>query len=174
MDYADKYGAGTALISLGIYGLAVVVMYDVIGAVWNAATLGCVFCMVCCGVKGSHLRNVLPIALGYGAASLVAVWSCELLGTSFALPMNAQAIVIGLCFANGLSPIAGKHGFLAGVLAGAMHYIFVTCVPNLHGGFCLYNGGFTCMFVCVLVVPMLEHHQLEKEKRSMKQAGSRS
>lgn len=174
VDYADKYGAGTALISLGIYGLAVVVMYDVIGAVWNAATLGCVFCMVCCGVKGSHLRNVLPIALGYGAASLAAVWTCESLGTSFALPMNAQAIVIGLCFANGLSPIAGKYGFLAGVLAGAMHYIFVTCVPNLHGGFCLYNGGFTCMFVCVLLVPVLEHHQMEKEKRTMEQAGSRS
>ena len=30
------------------------------------------------------------------------------------------------------------------------------------------------MFVCVLLVPMLEHHQLEKEKRTMEQAGSRS
>lgn len=174
VDYADKYGAGTALISLGIYGLAIVAMYDLIGAVWNAATLGCVFCMVCCAVKGSHVRNVLPIVVGYAAASLVTMWVCNSLGTSFSLPMNVQAIVIGLCFANGLSPLAGEYGFLAGAVAGAMHYIFVTCVPNLHGGFCLYNGGFTCMFVCVLLVPLVEHYHHEKKTRALEEAGRQS
>ena len=44
-DYGAKYGVGTALMNLGIYGLFIVLYYNLIGANWNAATLGCVFCM---------------------------------------------------------------------------------------------------------------------------------
>ena len=37
-----------------------------------------------------------------------------------------------------------------------IHYCLVTLVPGLHGGFCLYNGGFTAIFVCIILVPGLE------------------
>ena len=48
------------------------------------------------------------------------------------LMANAQGIVIGLYFANGLSPVTGVYGWLAGVVFGLIHYTFVTCVPLLH------------------------------------------
>ena len=37
-----------------------------------------------------------------------------------------------------------------------MHFLLVTSVPDLHGGFCLYNGGFTAGFICMIFVPVFE------------------
>ena len=45
------------------------------------------------------------------------------LGTDFTTAINAQAIVIGLCFANGLSPVAGKYGWWAGIVFGVLHLL---------------------------------------------------
>lgn len=160
-DYTEKYGVGNTALNFGVYGLFIVLYYNLIGANWNAVTLGCVFCMVCCCASGSHPRNVWPIMVGYvltgiAARQLFFGQSAFPVGDSF-ITVNAQALVVGLCFANGLSPISGKYGWWWGIVAGAMHCVFVTCVPLLHGGFCLYNGGFTAAFVCLLLVPILEH-----------------
>ena len=46
-----------------------------------------------------------------------------------------------------------------------MHYMLVTSVPNLHGGFCLYNGGFTAALICVLLIPQLERFTKTKQER---------
>ena len=165
VDYGMKYGSGASVLNFGIYGLFIVLYYVLIGAKWNAATLGCVFCMVCCCYKGSHPANVWPIMVGYVAASYVAQFVCSLTGAEHTLMANAQAIVIGLCFANGLSPVTGVYGWLAGVVFGMIHYTFVTCVPLLHGAFCLYNGGFTAAFTCFLFIPVLEHFCKTKKER---------
>ena len=166
-DYLSKYGSGTAILNFGVFGLFVVLYYNLIGANWNGATLGVVFCMVCCFAKGSHPWNVLPIMVGYALASLIAEFVCGLTGAEFSMALNAQAIVIGLCFANGLSPVAGEYGFFAGILFGMLHYTLVTCVPLLHGGFCLYNGGFTAAFCCFLFIPVMEHFfKTKTEKRN--------
>ena len=77
----------------------------------------------------------------------------------------AQPIAVGACFATGLSPITGRYGILAGMLAAALHASMVTCIPSLHGGFCLYNGGFTAALVCVLMVPQLERFCKTKQER---------
>ena len=73
------------------------------------------------------------------------------MGGDFALQINAAAICIGLCYANGLSPITDKYGWQYGFIAAIMHYLLVTSVPNLHGGFCLYNGGFTAALICLVL-----------------------
>ena len=165
VDYGTKYGSGAAILNFGVYGLFIVLYYVLVGAKWNAATLGCVFCMVCCCYKGSHPANVWPIMVGYVAASYIAEFVCGLTGAEHTLMANAQAIVIGLCFANGLSPVTGVYGWLAGVVFGMIHYTFVTCVPLLHGAFCLYNGGFTAAFTCFLFIPVLEHFCKTKKER---------
>ena len=85
--------------------------------------------------------------------------------TAFAV--NAQAIVVGLCCASGLAPISGKYGIIAGIVAGILHYCLVTSVPAIHGGFNLYNGGFTAGIVCFLYVPILEHYFKRKQQRRM-------
>ena len=75
--------------------------------------------------------------------------------------------MIGLCYANGLSPISGKYGWGCGVLAGGLHYLLVTAVPSLHGGFLLYNGGFTAALICLMLVPQLERFCKTKEERQL-------
>ena len=37
-----------------------------------------------------------------------------------------------------------------------LHYCMVTTTPLVHGGMCLYNGGFTTGLVCLLLMPTLE------------------
>ena len=46
-----------------------------------------------------------------------------------------------------------------------MHYLLVTSVPALHGGYCLYNGGFTAALVCIILVPNLERHVKDRQSR---------
>ena len=165
-NFSSKYGNGVFLMNLGMFGLFILAYYNLIGASMNGVTLGIIFCMLSCCDSGSHPRNVWPIMAGYMVTSAVFSFLSSLAGGTFTGAINAQPIVIGLCYANGLSPIADKYGWQCGILAGAMHYILVTSVPALHGGFCLYNGGFTAALICLILVPQLERFfKTKKEKR---------
>ena len=73
--------------------------------------------------------------------------------------------MVGLCYANGLSPISDRYGWGYGLVAAMMHYCMVTTIPELHGRMCLYNGGFTAALVCLLMVPGLERHFRTKDQR---------
>ena len=166
-DFVGKYGAGLAIMNVGVYGLMITAYYIAVNALmgnvfggFNGVTLGIVFCMVCFGAAGAHPGNIWPIMVGYVAASFIAT---QVVGGPFAV--NAQAIMVGLCFASGLAPIAGVYGWWAGVVGGAAHYALVTSVPAIHGGFSLYNGGFTALVIAVILVPQLESFCKTKEER---------
>ena len=156
-DFCTQFGFSAGVLNFGIYGVFLMLYYCAVGATWNAATVGITFCMVCTCCKGAHPLNVWPIMLGYAAASLLAGLLCRLTGTAFSMTLGSQVIVIGLCYACGLCPVSGKFGWFAGFLLAMAHYVLVSCVPLLHGGFLLYNGGFTAAIVCFLFVPVLEH-----------------
>ena len=158
-------GNAVWLMNAGVYGLFILAYYNAIGAPFNGVTFGLIFCMLCTCNSGSRPTNVWPIMLGYVVASFVTGWLSSLLGGNFTMAVNAQAIVIGLCYANGLSPICDKYGWQYGFLASMIHYCLVTLVPGLHGGFCLYNGGFTAIFVCIILVPVLEKFCKTKEEK---------
>ena len=150
------FGKEVWLLNFGVYGLMILGYYALTGATANAVLLGLIFCTVCTCNSGSHPGSVWPIMAGYAAAAFLFGQVSTLVGGSFSLAINAQAIAIGLCFANGLSPICAKYGPVYGFLAAILHYCLVTLVPSLHGGFCLYNGGFTAALTCLIVVPQLE------------------
>ena len=171
-DFAAKYGAGLAIMNVGVYGLMILAYYIFVNAIqgdalagFNGVTIGIVFCMVCFGANGAHPGNVWPIMVGYVAFSYAAT-----LGFGGVFPVNAQAIMVGLCFASGLAPIAGVYGWWAGVIGGAAHYALVTSVPAIHGGFSLYNGGFTALVIAVILVPQLESFCKTKEERRASRA----
>ena len=169
-NFSSTYGNATFLMNLGCFGLFILGYYNLIGATFNGVTFGIIFCMVCTCNSGSHPGNVWPIMLGYVAASTVFGWLSTLVGGTFTLPVNAQAICVGLCYANGLSPIADKYGWKYGFLAAVMHYLLDTSVPTLHGGFCLYNGGFTAALICLILVPELERFSRTKDERKAMKA----
>ena len=169
-NFSSTYGNATFLMNVGVYGLFILGYYNLIGASFNGVTFGIIFCMLACCNSGSHPGNVWPIMAGYVLASVVFGWLSKLAGGTFAGAINAQAIMVGLCYANGLSPISDKYGWRFGMLAAIMHYLLVTSVPSLHGGYCLYNGGFTAALICIILVPELERFCKTKEERKAAKA----
>ena len=172
ISFTEKYGNGPFLMNMGVFGLMILACFNLAGwadgkEIWTSMTFGVVFCMVCTGNSGAHPGNILPIMAGYWVAAYLFGWLFRLMGgESYGLTIGSQGILIGLCFAGGLSPIAGKYGFGWGMLAAALHYLLVTAVPDLHGGLCLYNGGLTAALVCLLLVPQLEKFCKTKEEKT--------
>lgn len=169
-DYTATFGMSTTLVNMGFYGLFILLYYNVVhgfaladgslvvsGARFTGATMGAIMCMYAFCCQGAQPRTVFPIMVGYALASLLPLMAAAAgLVSSQNWTLTTQAVLVGLCFASGLAPVSGKFGFGAGVTAGALHAILVMSVPLLHGGFCLYNGGFTAGIVCFLLVPVLE------------------
>lgn len=167
-DLSAEFGPALALVNIGVYGLFIMLYYTVVGGSLNGVTFGLVLCMLACGVAGSHPGNVWPIMAGYILMGFLSKALFQ--GETFNMAVNAQALLVGLCFANGLSPISGKYGWWAGILAGMIHFTMVTCVPAVHGGFLLYNGGFTACLVCIVFLPVLERFAKTKEERAAARA----
>ena len=177
VSFSSKYGNAAFLMNAGVFGLMIVAYYNfaalidpvqTMSNVWTGMTFGIVFCMVCTCNSGSHPRNVLPIMAGYIVFSYLFGWIAGLMGVEkYALTIGNQTILIGLCYANGLSPISGKYGFGYGFLAAGLHYLLVSAVPDMHGGFLLYNGGFTAALICLVFVPQLERFCKTKEERAL-------
>ena len=172
VSFTTKYGYAPFLMNVGLFGLMIIGYFNLAGLidgkdVWTGMTFGIVFCMLATCNSGSHPGNVWPIMLGYIVTSYLFAWINSLLvpNGSFTLTIANQSILIGLCYANGLSPIAGKYGWAYGMLGAALHYLLVTAVPDMHGGFCLYNGGFTAALICLLLIPQLEKFCKTKEER---------
>ena len=181
VNFAEKYGKPAFLMNVGFYGLMIVAYFNLaafldggtarMSNVWTGITFGIVFCMLCTCNSGSHPGNVWPIMAGYILTSFLFGWFSGLLGVEkYSLTIGSQAILIGMCYANGLSPISGTYGFGYGILAGGLHYLLVTAVPDMHGGFCLYNGGFTAALICLMLVPQLEKFCKTKEERALAKA----
>ena len=164
-DFAATYDNATFLMNVGLFGLFILGYYNLIGASFNGITFGVIFCMLSTCNAGSHPGNVWPIVLGYALLSHLFQILSPVFGGEFVQYLNAQSIVVGLCYANGLSPIADRYGWFYGTVAAMMHFCMVTTVPVLHGGMCLYNGGFTAALVCLLMVPGLERHFRTKQER---------
>lgn len=156
VDFAAKYGIGPCVINFGVYGLFILAYYNLVGAKFTGPTFGAIWNMLAFCAAGSTPLNVFPIMLGYGIASQFGAFA-----------INNQAILVGLCFASGLAPVSGKYGPIAGIIGGILHYCLVTSVPAIHGGFTVYNGGFTAGLVCFVLVPVLESYFKTREERKL-------
>lgn len=179
MDYTSKFGMPATLVNFGVYGLFILIYFSVVhgftvidgnltltAAKFTGPTMGAIMCMYAFSAQGAQPRTVFPIAVGYAVASLLPL-GVYMLGITETVNwgLTTQAILVGMCFASGLAPISGKYGFPGGVIAGALHATLVMSVPLLHGGFCLYNGGFTCGIVAFLLIPVFEAFWKTKDQR---------
>ena len=172
-NFSATYGNAPMLMNVGVYGLFILGYYNYIGAEFNGVTFGVIFCMLATCNSGSHPGNILFINLGYGLASKLFQLLAPAFGGEFVQYLHSQPIIVGLCYANGLSPISDEYGFFFGILAAMLHFCMVTTVPQLHGGMCLYNGGFTAALVCLLYVPCLEQMVKPKLQRRALRAQKR-
>ena len=177
-DFTAKFGMPVTLINMGVYGLFILLYFSIVhgmtmtdggvvftSAKFTGATMGAIMCMFTFCAHGAQPRTVFPIIIGYALASFVPFLTCAAgITETQSWSLTTQAMLVGLCFASGLAPVSGKWGFWPGVIAGFLHAILVMNVPLWHGGFCLYNGGFTCGVVAFLLIPVLESFCKSKEE----------
>ena len=186
VDFTEAYGVPTTLVNMGVYGLFILLYYSVVhgftmvdghlaftAAKFTGPTMGAIMCMYAFVAQGTHPRNVFPIMVGYAIASLVPFFFyIGGLVDAQKWTLTTQAILVGLCFASGLAPVSGKWGFVPGAVSGFMHALLVMNVPLWHGGFCLYNGGFTDGVVAFLLIPVLEWFWKPLDERKAKKQAS--
>ena len=165
VHFGASFGNAAMLMNAGVFGLFILAYFNIVGAEFNGIVFGSVFCMLSTCNSGSHPLNAIPIILGYALASQCFQALTPFSGGEFTQFLHTQSIIVGICYANGLSPIAHEYGWRYGILVAAMHFCMVTTTPQLHGGMCLYNGGFTAALVCLLILPGMERHFRTKHER---------
>ena len=172
-DFVDKFGMPMCLINLAIYGMAFVTYLNLVfvlpsvfpflptGVGFTGPTVGVVFGALTFAADGQHPRNVAPIVVGYMSLQVIVVAICLLAGLSIPWTLSTQAYITGLAFATGLCPIAGKYGFRYGVIAGILSATICTVTSSMHGGFVLYNGGFTAGLSALIMIPLLDYYNIK-------------
>ena len=157
------------LINIGCYGLLFLFYINLLirytdGAGFTGPTVGVILAALTFTAMGQHPRNVWPIVVGYQLL-YVTVWIfCHLNGRPLTWTLSTQGYINGVAFATGLCPIVGRYGVRAGILAGFMCASMCTSTSYLHGGFVLYNGGFTTGITALILVPILEHYVSEPRR----------
>ena len=172
-DFADKFGMPLCMINIAIYGLLIIAYLNIAfilpevfpalpqGVGFTGPTVGVVFAALTFSADGQHPRNVFPIAVGYMLLWGIVVAICLMSGLDIPWTLSTQAYINGLAFATGLCPIAGKYGFRYGVIAGALSATICTVTANMHGGFVLYNGGFTAGLSALILIPLLDFYKVK-------------
>ncbi|MBR4852519.1 MAG: DUF1576 domain-containing protein, partial [Clostridia bacterium] len=172
VDFLDKFGMPVCLINFGIYGFCILAYLNVIfylpdifpflpqGIGFTGATVGVVFAALTFSADGQQPRTVAPIALGYMLLSVIVCILCSILGKDVPWTLSTQAYINGLAFATGLCSFSGKYGKRIGVLAGLLSAVICTSTAAIHGGFVLYNGGFTAGLTALVLLPVLDFYKV--------------
>lgn len=142
-DFYQDFGR-TAYFNMGILGLISTTLVLIINGDLNGPTISGIFTIIGFGAFGKHLLNVIPVIIG----ALMGAY----INTN---PINSPSLILAILFSTALAPIAGKFGWLAGLLAGILHVNMVSNIGYLHGGLNLYNNGLGAGFVAMLLVPFL-------------------
>ncbi len=172
-DFTDKFGMPLCMVNIALYGFAILTYLNLVfvlpevfptlpqGVGFTGPTVGVIFAALTFAADGQHPRNVFPIAVGYVLLFLAVVGICSVSGIDIPWTLSTQAYINALAFATGLCPIAGKYGFGYGVLAGFLSAIICTVTADMHGGFVLYNGGFTAGLTALVLIPILDFYNIK-------------
>jgi len=150
-DFVILDGFPVTIINMGTLGLLLTLFILVIGGELNGPVIGGILTVVGFGAFGKHPKNISPIIAGVLMGAFLQ-----------GLEVNATSVLVAALFSTTLAPIAGKFGFLAGIIAGFLHVVLVVNLGTLHGGMNLYNNGFSGGFVAATLVPLIEAFKREK------------
>ena len=142
-DYLVKYGNST-YINIGVLCIITTSLMMFLNIPINGPVLGGILTVTGFGAAGKHLRSTLPVLIGSMAAAHLNFFDVGYSNNSLAI-----------LFSTGLAPIAGKFGFIPGIVVGFVHVSIAIIVGNLNGGMNLYNNGFAGGFVAITTVPII-------------------
>ena len=176
-DFTDKFGMPVCLINIAIYGFCIIAYLNLVfilpeifpqlplGVGFTGPTAGVVLAALTFAADGQHIKNVFPIVMGYVLLFALVVIICLIAGIAIPWTLSTQIYISCLAFATGLCPIAGKFGFKYGVAAGFLSATICTVTGSMHGGFVLYNGGFTAGLAALIIVSLLDFYKVKPKRR---------
>lgn len=171
-DYFQLANIGAALVNVGLMTLLSLGLINRSGAALSGPVIAAVFTVAGFSLFGKNLYNSLPIILG--------VW---LYARAARLPFR-QFIAQGL-FGTALSPLVSEFSFnaglplipgvmlgvMAGTLAGFMLVPLSMQCLRFHGGFNLYNTGFTAGLIGMIFMAVLRGFGVEIDTVSILSSG---
>ncbi len=134
-DFVDVAGKPATILNVGLMGLFSIAIVLGLDIKINGPVMGAILTIIGFGAFGKHPLNSLPVVLG----AILAVWL-----TPLELTLGP---ILAIFFVTGLAPLAGRFGFIAGILAGFVHLLITPLALAFQGGFDLYNNGFAAGFV---------------------------
>lgn len=160
-DFVMMEGAGKTLMNMGAMGLMAQCYLILVDGDLSGPILGCILTVFGFSAFGAHVRNYLPVLFGVGISTVFTGQA-----------PNAPGLLIAAYFVVGISPIAGQFGSFAGIIAGMIHSAVVMCTSQMYGGLNLYNNGFSCGWVAIVMLPIVEsfmkHYEYRKQRKKEK------
>ena len=144
-DFVVLEGFAASLVNMGINGIFATTYVLMVNGALNGPTIGGIFTIVGFSAFGKHLKNILPIMLGVIIGNLTQMWN-----------LNDPISLMTVLFGTTLAPVAGSFGWKYGIVAGFLHSSVTVSVADLHGGFNLYNNGFSGGIVAATMIPIIE------------------
>lgn len=142
-DYLNEY-RHACYINIGKMCLLSTAVTLFLGIPINGPILGAILTIAGFAAAGKHIRNTIPILIG-------SIMAANINHLDMASSSNALSIL----FSTALAPVAGKHGFIAGMVVGFFHVAVAVFIGNLYDGLNLYNNGFAAGFVAFTIVPLI-------------------
>lgn len=160
-DFVYMDGMGATFLNMSVVGTMATTFILLSDGDLSGPVVGAILTVFGFGAFGVHLRNYVPVLLGVFLATFVNIFD-----------ITAPAIQLAAIFSMGVAPIAGQFGFPAGLLAGFLHVAIVTCTNDMYGGLNLYNNGFSCGWVAIIMVPFAESFIRSFEIRKRNKGGT--
>jgi hypothetical protein len=146
-DFVVLTDLGTTLVNMGVIGLIALGYVHLVDGDVNGPIMAGVFTVAGFGALGKHPRNILPVMTGVYLICTPDIWA-----HSHADP----GPLLGALFCTTLAPLSGKFGFLAGLIAGALHLPMVMHVGGIHGFMNLYNNGFAGGLAMLIIIGFIK------------------
>ena len=151
-DFIVKYGLGTSMMNMAINGLVAwaYVVFIAKGQL-NGPSIGGILTVYGFGGLGKHARNILPIFVGVYLGGITQIWD-----------IHETSGLFAALFGTALAPVAGRFGFIMGVIVSFVNSSVVLNSGILHGGMNLYNTGFSAGLVAAVLLPLMEMIQRKR------------
>lgn len=155
-DFPAIAGKEATILNVGVMGLFSIAIVLTLGIYINGPVMGGILTIVGFAAFGKHPLNSIPVVLGAMLAVLL---------TPLELTLGP---ILAIFFVTGLAPLAGKYGFIAGVIAGFIHLLITPLALAFQGGFDLYNNGFAAGFVAAVLSSLYAIFKPDDEDKTTK------
>ena len=161
-DYLETVGPGVAFVNAGLVCLFSVALLYFSGDPVNGYTMVVMGLMAGFSLFGKNLVNILPIVLGtYLYAKLKREPFSKYVSVSL-LATSLSPMVSYLAFATH-RPLMPLVGVLAGLLIGFCMPPLAAYTFRIQNGMNLYNSGFACGVLGMILVPIMTAFSLQPE-----------